>query len=64
MLSSVSLAGFPSNKMLPEVGFNKPVIKFSKVVLPHPLGPTNEINSFFDNLNETFFREAVSQDIV
>jgi hypothetical protein len=50
--------------MEPEEGVSKPAAILSRVVLPHPLGPTNEINSFLLRLNEISFSEWVSQDVV
>ena len=64
MLRSFNTAGLPFKCMVPEAGFNNPATIFSKVVLPQPLGPTKETNSFLKSLNEISLREGVSQDIV
>ena len=54
----------PEKRIVPEVTGKRPATRFRRVVLPQPLGPTNEINSFLYNLNEISLRESVSQDIV
>ena len=64
MLSSDSSTGFPPILIVPEEALIRPAMRFNSVVLPHPDGPTNEINSFLYRLNEIPLSAAVSQDIV
>ena len=64
MLASELVPEFPFRRICPEVIGRSPATRFRSVVLPHPLGPTNEINSFLYSLNEISLRESVSQDIV
>lgn len=64
MLILDSLAGIPLNCMVPSVAEISPATILSNVVLPQPLGPTNEINSLFCSLNEMSLSESVSLDIV
>ena len=44
-LAAMPAIGWPSMKMLPDVGLSKPAIMRSSVVLPQPDGPSSEKNS-------------------
>src|SRR5262249_11657053 len=47
------LTSTPPISIVPEVGLSRPAINRSSVVLPQPLGPTNEMNSLLPTSSDT-----------
>src|SRR5438552_18477344 len=47
------LTSSPAISIVPDVGRSRPAINRSNVVLPQPLGPTNEMNSPFPTSSDT-----------